>query len=65
MDEILRYTDLAHAIQLARSQGMGDREIVRALTGSMSYEEARKIAQRTAPLLEITVREFMELRKNS
>ena len=65
MDEILRYTDLAHAIQLARAQDLSDRDIIRALTGSMSYEEARKTAQRAAPLLEITIKEFMELRKNS
>jgi hypothetical protein len=65
MDEILRYTDLAHAIQLARGHELSDRDIVRALTGSMSYEEARKTAQRAAPLLEITIKEFMELRKNS
>lgn len=65
MDEILRYTDLAHSIQLARSHGMSDREIVRAITGSMSYGEARKIAQRAAPLLEITIMEFMNLRKNN
>jgi rRNA processing protein Krr1/Pno1 len=64
MDEILRYTDLAHAIQLARAHDLSDRDIVRALTGSMSHEEARKIAQRTAPLLEISIKEFMELRKN-
>jgi len=65
MDEILRYTDLAHAIQLARSHELSDREIVRALTGSMSYEDARKTAQKAAPLLEISIKEFMELRKNS
>jgi hypothetical protein len=57
MDEILRYTDLAHAIQLARAHDLSDREIVRAPTGSMSFDEARKIAQRAAPLLEITVKE--------
>jgi len=65
MDEILRYTDLAHAIQLARANGLSDREIVRATTGSMSFDDARRIAQRAAPLLEITVKEFMELRKNN
>ena len=64
MDEILRYTDLAHAIQLARAKGLHDREIVRAMTGSMSFDDARRIAQRAAPLLEITIKEFMELRKN-
>jgi hypothetical protein len=65
MDEMLRYTDLAHAIQLARSHDLSNREIARALTGSMSYDEARKTAQRAAPLLEITVKEFMDMRKNS
>jgi hypothetical protein len=65
MDEILRYTDLAHTIQLARAHDMSDRDIVRALTGSMSYEDARRIAKRAAPLLEITIKEFMELRKNN
>jgi hypothetical protein len=64
MDEILRYTDLAHAIQLARAHGLNDQEIVRALTGSMSYESTREVAQRAAPLLEMTIKEFMALRKN-
>jgi hypothetical protein len=32
-DEILRYTDLAAAIQLAKAAGMTTREIVRELTG--------------------------------
>jgi len=64
MDEILRYTDLAHTIQMARAKNMCDLEIVRALTGSMSYEEARRVAYRAAPMLGITVREFLELRRN-
>ncbi len=64
MDEILRYTDLAHAIQIARAHDLSDREIVRALTGSMSFREARKTAEKAAPLLEMTIREFMRLRKN-
>jgi hypothetical protein len=65
MEEILRYTDLAHAIQLARAQGLGDREIVRELTRSMSYAEARKYAQKTAPLLGLKIKEFLELRRNN
>jgi hypothetical protein len=64
MDEILRYTDLAHVIQLARANGFNDREIVRVLTGSMTYSEARKIAQRAAPLIGLTTKEFMNLRRN-
>jgi len=65
MDEIPRYTDLPHAIRLARAKGMSTQEIVRAMTGSMSFGEARKTARKAAPLLEITVKEFLGLRKNT
>ena len=63
-DEILRYTDLAAAIQLARSAGMTTREIVRELTRGMTYSDALKLARRAAPLLDIAATEFMRLRKN-
>ena len=63
-DEILRYTDLAAAIQLAKSAGMTTREIVRELSGGMTYLEALKLAKKAAPLLDIGVLQFMRLRKN-
>jgi hypothetical protein len=63
-DEILRYTDLAAAIQLAKVEGMTIREIVRELTRAMSYSDALRTARRAAPLLDISVTEFMRLRKN-
>ena len=63
-DEILRYTDLAAAIQLAKSAGMTAREIVRELTRGMTYQETLKFAKRAAPLLDLNVGEFMRLRKN-
>lgn len=63
-ESILRYTDLAHAIQLARSSGMGTTEIVRALTGGMSYADALKFARRAAPLLGLSTSELMRLRSN-
>ncbi len=63
-DEILRYTDLAAAIPMARSAGMTTREIVRELTRGMTYADALKIARRAAPLLDIQVSEFLRLRKN-
>jgi hypothetical protein len=44
--------------------GMSNQQIVRLLTGSTSYLEARKTAVKSAPLLDITVLEFMRLRKN-
>ena len=65
MDEILRYTDLAHTIQLARAHGFSTRDIVRALSGSLPYAEARDLAKRAAPLLGITTQEFINLRKNN
>lgn len=63
-DEILRYTDLAVAIQLAKSAGMTTREIVRELSRGMTCLEALKLAKKAAPLLDIGVLQFMRLRKN-
>ena len=62
--EILRYTDLAAAIQLARAAGMTTREIVRELARGITYADALRLAKRAAPLLDIGVMEFMRLRKN-
>jgi len=62
--EILRYTDLAAAIQLAKSVEMSTREIVRELTRGMPHADALRLARRAAPLLEISAAEFMRLRKN-
>ena len=64
-DSFLRYTDLASAIQLARANGLTTNEIVRALSGSIPHAEALKVARRAAQLLDITVPEFMRLRKNA
>jgi hypothetical protein len=61
---MLRYTDLAEAIRLARSAGMSTIQIVRALSGSLPYLEALQIARQAAPLLGISISEFMELRRN-
>jgi hypothetical protein len=63
-DEILRYTDLAAAIQLAKANDLTTREIARELTRGMTFSEALKFAKRAAPLLDIGVSEFMRLRKN-
>ena len=63
-DEILRYTDLAAAIQLAKANDITTREIARELTRGMIYSDALKFAKRSAPLLDISVAEFMRLRKN-
>jgi len=63
-DEILRYTDLAAAIQMAKSAGMTTEEIVREMTRGMTNENARKLAAKASPLLDIRPAEFMRLRKN-
>jgi hypothetical protein len=63
-DEILRYTDLAAAIQLAKAEEWTTREIVRELTRGMTYADALRYGKRAAPLLEISLAEFMRLRKN-
>ena len=64
-DSTLRYTDFATAIHLAKATGMTTIEIVRALSGGMTYSDAlNKVAKQAAPLLEISVPEFMRLRKN-
>ena len=41
-ESFLRYTDLAAAIQLARSRGLTTVQIVRALSANMTYAEALK-----------------------
>lgn len=63
-ESFLRYTDLAAAIQLARSKGRSTIQIVRALSANMTYADALTLARRAAPMLEIKVSEFMRLRRN-
>ncbi len=63
-ESFLRYTDLANAIHLAKSNGMSDAQIIRALTGAMTYREALRIANKAAPMMDLTVQEFMRLRRN-
>ena len=63
-EEILRYTDLATAIQLAKANELTTREIVRELTRGRTYGESLRLAKQAAPLLDIAVAEFMRLRKN-
>lgn len=61
---MLRYTDIEEAIRLARLRGLSTIQIVRALTGSVPYPQALEIAQKAAPLLGLSVRAFMALRRN-
>jgi hypothetical protein len=61
---MLRYTNIDEAIRLARLSGMTTIQIVRVLSGSVPYSEALKIAKKAAPILGISVKAFMELRRN-
>jgi hypothetical protein len=63
-DEILRYTDLAALVQMAKARGWSDDRIVREISTGLPYAEALNLARRAAPLLDLTVSEFMRLRKN-
>jgi hypothetical protein len=48
-DEILRYTDLAAVIQLARERGWSDERIVREISMGLTYGDALALARRIAP----------------
>ena len=61
---ILRYTDLAAIIQMAKARGWSTMRIVRTMSSGLTYTDGLKLARKAAPLLDITVSEFMRLRKN-
>jgi hypothetical protein len=51
-------------IQMAKARGWNNERIVRELSAGLPYAEALNLARRAAPLLDLTVSEFMRLRKN-
>jgi len=61
---ILRYTDLTAAIQMAKARGWPTTRIVREMSSGLTYAAARQLAHKAALLLDITVSEFLRLRKN-
>ncbi len=63
-EHILRYTDLAALIQMAKARGWATERIVREMSSGLPYADALILARKAAPLLDITVSEFMRLRKN-
>ena len=65
LDLDLRFTDTPNAVRLALAMGKTHRQIVRLLTGGRTHADARVIAIGAAPLLGISVAEFMRLRRNS
>jgi hypothetical protein len=63
-EHILRYTDLAALVQMAKARGWSNNRIVREMSAGMSYADALNLARKAAPLLDISISEFMRLRKN-
>ena len=61
---ILRYTDLAALVQMAKARGWTTMKIVRTMSSRLSYADVLKLARKAAPLLDISVAEFLRLRKN-
>jgi hypothetical protein len=63
-EHILRYTDLAAVIQMARARGWPNVRIVRVMSSGLAYPEVLKLARKAAPLLDISVSEFLRLLKD-
>jgi len=61
---MLRYAPPEDVIRFARENGWSTTKIVRTVSGSLSYSEALKVAREWAPLLGLTISEFMKMRKN-
>lgn len=58
------YTDLAALIQMAKARGWPTVRIVREISFGLGYADTLALARRVAPLLDLSVSEFMRLRKN-
>ena len=63
-EHILRYTDLAALVQMARARGWTTDRIVREMSAGLTYSDALNLARKAAPLLDISISEFMRLRRN-
>ena len=56
--------DSEEIIRFAQEKGWSTIDIVRQLSGSLSYRKALDVARDWAPLLGLTVTEFMKMRRN-
>jgi hypothetical protein len=63
-EDIPRYAPPEDVLRFAREKEWSTIKIVRTISGSLSYREALKVAREWAPLLGLSVAEFMRLRKN-
>jgi len=64
MNDGLRWAPPEEVVRLAREAGFTTEEIVRIASGCLPYAEAMEVAREYAPLLDLTVREFMAIRRN-
>jgi hypothetical protein len=62
--DTLRYAPPEDVLRFAREKGWSTVRIVRTVSGALSHREALKVARDWAPLLGLSVTEFMQLRKN-
>ena len=60
----LKWASPEEVVRLAKESGMTTTGIVRILSGCLTYREALKRAHDYAPMLDISVSEFMQMRKN-
>lgn len=63
-EHIPRYAPPEDVLRFARKKGWPTIKIVRTVSGSLSHREALKVAREWAPLLGLSVAEFMRLRRN-
>jgi hypothetical protein len=56
--------NLAALVQMAKARGWPTIRIVRSNSSGLPYAEALKLARKAASLLDISMSEFMRLRKN-
>lgn len=63
-DYQLKWAPPDEVVKLAKESGMTTVQIVRIISGCLTYREALKRAHEYAPMLEISVSEFMQMRKN-
>jgi hypothetical protein len=63
-DDRLRYAPPEDVLRFAREKGRSTDRIVRTVSGALSHRKALKVARDWAPLLGLSVTEFMQLRKN-
>lgn len=63
-DDTLRYAPPEDVLRFAREKGWSTLRIMRTVSGALSHREALKVARDWAPLLGLSVTEFMQLRKN-